>query len=129
MFQTLLRKITTRFLKPILSNYLKSSRVFKFKPFTLVILPGVFHPAFFFSTKYLLNYLKQINLKDKRVVEVGAGNGLISFNLALKAKEVMALEISEVAVKGLIVNFQNNKQFIPKNVLKIIQSDLFTALE
>jgi release factor glutamine methyltransferase len=127
--QSIFRKISTFICKPILTKYLKKSRVYNFKPFSLIILPGVFHPGLFFSSKYLLNYLQQLNLTNKKVVEVGAGSGLISFSLALKVKEIVAIEKSNVAIKGLHINFQNNKQFIPDNTLKIVQSNLFEAIE
>ena len=129
MLQTLLRKITSRFYKPILARYLTKPRSFYHEPFHFIILPGVFHPAFFFSTKFLLSYLKKTNFTNKSVVEVGAGNGLISFSLALKAKKVVALELSKVALKGLKSNYEKNENKLPKDVLQIIESNLFQAIE
>ena len=108
MLQPLFRKIATRFYKPILAHYLSKPRIFFHQPFRLIILPGVFHPAFFYSTRFLLQYLQQINFSDKTVIEVGAGNGLISFSLALKAKKVVALELSKEAIKGLQLNEKEN---------------------
>lgn len=127
--QKIFRKVATIVYKPLLAWYLKKPRIFKFKPFNLIILPGVFHPAFFYSTKFLLKYVKQINLSNKNIVEVGAGNGLISFFLALRAKKVIALELSQIAVDGLLINQQNNISILPDNVLHIVQSDLFKAIQ
>ena len=129
MLQQLFRKIATRFYKPLLTRYLSKPRVFFHAPFRLIILPGVFHPAFFYSTKFLLQYLQQINFNNKSVIEVGAGNGLISFSLALKAQKVIALELSKEAIKGLQLNEQENKTVLPKNVLQIVESNLFESLE
>jgi release factor glutamine methyltransferase len=126
--QKIFRYLATRLYKPILANYLKKNRSYNFKPFKFIILSGVFHPAFFYSSKFLLQYLNKLNLENKNVIEVGAGSGLIAFNLALKAKSVIALELSKIAIKGLMLNQQNNKTFLPTNVLKIIESNLFEAI-
>jgi release factor glutamine methyltransferase len=128
LLQLIFRKLSTRFYQPILAYYLKKPRVFIYKPFSLIIFPEVFHPAFFYSTKFLLNYLQQINFSNKNVIEVGAGNGLISFSLSLKAKKVVALELSKQAIRGLEINHQKNNDLLPKDVLHIIESNLFEAL-
>lgn len=129
MLQPFFRKLSTLFYKPILASYLKKTRIYFFKPFKLTILPGVFHPAFFFSTKFLLHYLNQIDFTNKSVIEVGAGNGLIAFNLAQKAKQVVALELSKVALKGLFINQEVNSNYLPDNVLQIVESNLFKSIE
>lgn len=129
MIQKFFKKVASYIIKPILAKYLNKPRNYYYKPFNLTILPGVFHPAFFYSTKFLLQYLQKINLQNSSVIEVGAGNGLISFSLALKAKKVVALEISKIAIKGLNINAQNNQKVLPKNVLQIIESNLFQKLE
>lgn len=128
MLQKFYRKSITFFYKPLLAHYLKKPRKYSYKPFEFTILPGVFHPAFFYSTKFLLHYVNQLNLYQKSVVEVGAGNGLIAFNTALRAHKVVALEISKIAIKGLNLNLQHNSKLLPVNVLSVVESDLFISL-
>ena len=128
MLQKFYRKFITFFYKPLLAYYLKKPRKYSSKPFKFTILPGVFHPAFFYSTKFLLHYVNQLNLNQKSVVEVGAGNGLIAFNAALRAHKVVALEISKIAIKGLNLNLQRNSKLLPTNVLSVVESDLFKSL-
>ena len=128
MLQKFYRKSITFFYKPLLAHYLKKPRKYSYKPFEFTILPGVFHPAFFYSTKFLLHYVNQLNLYQKSVVEVGAGNGLIAFNAALRAHKVVALEISKIAIKGLNLNLQRNSKLLPTNVLSVVESDLFKSL-
>ena len=128
MLQKFYRKSITFFYKPLLAHYLKKPRKYSYKPFEFTILPGVFHPAFFYSTKFLLHYVNQLNLYQKSVVEVGAGNGLIAFNTALRAHKVVALEISKIAIKGLNLNLQRNSKLLPTNVLSVVESDLFKSL-
>ena len=114
--------------KPILQQYLEKPRSYYYSPFKLTILPGVFHPGFFYSTKFLLAYTDRLNFSDKTVIEVGAGNGLISFHAARKAKKVIALELSKTAIKGLELNKESNRDFLPENVLQIVESNLFDSI-
>lgn len=129
MLQKILRKLLTPVLKPIFKIYLRSTKEYKSHPFSLTILKGVFHPGLFFSSNYLLSYLKQYNFKNKSIIEIGAGSGLISFHLAQYAKQVVALELSEVAIQGLNINLKKNSHLLPKNVFKIVKSNLFENLE
>ena len=67
---------------PILSSvyniYSAKERSYSYKGIKLKVFPGVFHPGLFFSTKILLEYLSKLDLKNKTVLELGAGSGLIS---------------------------------------------------
>ncbi|MGE5499022.1 MAG: hypothetical protein ACM3Q2_13155, partial [Syntrophothermus sp.] len=80
----IIKHLLTPILKVILSLYLKRERVYSYNGISLRISQGVFHPGFFFSTKILLNYLLGFDLKDKKVLELGAGSGLISMVAASK---------------------------------------------
>lgn len=127
-YQKVFRKLISFFYKPALTVYLKKVRLYNYNNFQLQILPGVFHPGFFYSTHFLLQYLNQINFEGKTAVEVGAGNGLISFNIAQKAKKVIALDLSKTAIQGLRLNHQLNSKWIPSGSLEIIESNLFKSL-
>jgi release factor glutamine methyltransferase len=85
----------------------------------LKIHAGVFHPKFFFSTKFLLNYLQGYQIKDT-FLELGAGNGLISISMAKNGAIVTASDINSVAVNGLIENAAANAVS-----LTVLKSDLF----
>ena len=129
MWQKIFRKLLTPFLKPVYKIYLNSNKEYKSKPFSLTVLKGVFHPGLFFSSKYLLKHLLKYDFNNKRVIEVGAGSGLISFHLAQHANEVIAIELSDIAVQGLIINQKKNKHLLKQNVLKIVKSNLFEKLD
>ena len=83
-------------------------------------MPGVFHPGLFFSTKILLKYLESIELKDKTLLELGAGTGLISVFAANQNAKVKATDINSVAIKNIKLNAEMNKV-----ELNILRSDLF----
>lgn len=97
--------------------------MYTYKGLRLVIPPAVFHPGFFFSTRLLLRYIASLPLKNKLLLELGAGSGLIAMYAAREGAAVTATDINPVAVHSLEMNRQSNR--IP---LTVIQSDLFTNL-
>ncbi|MCB9188441.1 MAG: methyltransferase [Flavobacteriales bacterium] len=107
-------------------NYLRRSRSiqdYSFKGLTIKILPGVFSPQGTRTTELFSDYLLDLDWKDKRVLELGAGSGIISFLLANKGAKITASDISENAINGLKENRTNLQLDI-----EIIKSDLFNDL-
>ncbi|WP_436515155.1 methyltransferase [Ekhidna sp. To15] len=84
-------------------------------------MPEVFHPGFFFSTKYLLEFLlENRSIPKKKILELGAGSGLISTYLAKEGGEVYASDINSLAVENVKLNAQMNGQQVT-----VYCSDLF----
>lgn len=119
----LIKKFIAVFVAPALTYYLKTDRVYQYKGIHLLVKKGVFHPAFFFSSKFLLKEARQLDLTNKKVLELGAGSGLISFYLTKKNAIITASDISKIAIEGLY--FNKKKLNLPIN---IIESDLFTNI-
>ncbi|TAE82370.1 MAG: class I SAM-dependent methyltransferase [Bacteroidetes bacterium] len=119
----LFRRLTTNVFRPIVSWYLKQDRTFTYKHLTLVVKKGVFHPGFFFSTKFLIEVIGKRELNSKTALELGAGSGLISFYMAGKGAQVTATDINTIAIEGLHLN--NSK--LNTNIT-IIHSDLFAQI-
>jgi release factor glutamine methyltransferase len=115
-----LRNIVAHTYKPLLVKYLSKTRMYKYGDFALEIPPQVFHPGFFFSTRLLLNYIKQLPLQGKGFLELGCGSGLISIYAAKEGAIVTATDINPIAVEFLQKNSRQNK-----TELTIIRSDLF----
>ncbi|MBS1634757.1 MAG: methyltransferase [Bacteroidetes bacterium] len=127
MKEPLLKKMADRLVKPLLTRYLQKERRYRYKGFDLVVLPGVFHPAFFFSTKYLFDFIDRQNLEGHSCLEVGSGSGLISLLMATKAASVTAIDISSTAVENIEINFKRNEQKISSGY-RVLKSDLFEKL-
>jgi release factor glutamine methyltransferase len=109
--------------KPLLVQYLSVTRSYSFNGIRLSIPPQVFHPAFFFSSKLLLNYIGKQPLSQKSFLELGAGSGLISFYAASKGASVTATDINPVAVEYLEKNRKKNGIEI-----RVIHSDMFNQI-
>jgi release factor glutamine methyltransferase len=103
--------------------YASTSRTFKYGDIRIKILPGVFHPGLFFSTRTFLEFLQSIDLKSRTVLELGSGTGLIAIYCNKRGAHVTASDISSVAVHNTVENCRSNSASV-----HVIQSDLFATL-
>lgn len=116
----IIKKIAQLFIQPVIRKRIHRTSIYNWKDITLHLPPGIFHPAYFFSTKFLLQYLLKIEVTGKTFLELGAGNGLISIAIAKRGVLVTSTDISTKVIEHLKENSRAN------NVdLTIIQSDLF----
>lgn len=121
MIRSLIKRSLHRVLKTVYERHNGKPRSYRSHGIKLRIYPGVFHPGVFFSTNLLIAFLSDKDLKGKRVLELGAGSGLISFYLSrYKGAVVTASDISNAATEGLHYNAQATGINI-----KVLQSDLF----
>jgi release factor glutamine methyltransferase len=107
----------------LLTKYLSKTRTYSYGNIRLEILPQVFHPGFFFSTRLLLQCISVLSLQGQRFLELGAGSGLISIYAAKKGALVTATDINPVAIECLHRNCDQNKV-----KPEIILSDLFADI-
>lgn len=108
---------------PVIIWYLKKDRRYSYRGIDLLIKKGVFHPGFFFSTKFLLNTIDKIDVSSLKFLELGAGSGLISFYFAKKGAMVLATDINQKAIDSL----EFNKLNLNSNI-QILHSDLFSQI-
>jgi release factor glutamine methyltransferase len=109
--------------KPWLVRYLSRTRTYVYKGITLEIPPQVFHPGFFFSSKFLLGHLSELQVENKKFLDLGAGSGLLAIKAAGRGALVTATDINEVAVNYLKKNMELNAV-----QMEIIHSDLFDQI-
>jgi release factor glutamine methyltransferase len=87
------------------------------------VLPGVFHPGFFSSTSFLLEFIAGQPLKNSSLLELGCGTGLISIVASKQGALVFACDLSKTAVENATKNFKDNHVNVD-----LIHSDLFDAI-
>jgi release factor glutamine methyltransferase len=107
-------------LRKLAKVYTSREREFIYKDITITVLPGVFHPGLFISSKMLLNFVDTLDLKNKTFLELGAGSGAISILAEKKGANVYASDISNKAVENIKLNTAKNNANI-----NAIDSDLF----
>ncbi|WP_411767157.1 methyltransferase [Winogradskyella sp. A3E31] len=123
MIRKLLKKLTHPFLKYGTQKYFSKARKYKYEGIEVMVMPGVFPPHYTLSTKILLDYLKQLDLKNKTVLELGCGSGIISLFAASKEAIVTASDINTVALEALDEASEKNRL-----QLEIINSDFFNNI-
>jgi release factor glutamine methyltransferase len=107
-------------LKKLAKVYTRKEREYSYNNISVKVLPGVFHPGLFISTKVLLNFVNTLKFEGNSFLELGAGTGIISILAAKKGASVFASDISGKAVQNIELNAaKNNVQ------INIFTSDLF----
>lgn len=122
MRETLLRL----FGKPIRKSvrwYLSKPREFSFKSVRISVSPGVFHPGFFFSTRFILDFLDSQDLDGKKLLDLGCGSGMISIYSRRRGAIVTAVDLNTKAVQNTIENCMRNNVEI-----SVFASDLFSRI-
>ena len=127
LFTDKLKRLIYSFAQPLLSRfyfyYTSRTTSYRYKGIQVSVLKGVFHPRFTISTKYLVDYIQPLDLKGKTVLELGCGSGLISLHAAKKGANVIASDINDKAVEGIIKNADHNGLAVTG-----IKSDLFEKI-
>ncbi len=122
--RSIIKKITHPFLKLGLGLYYLKPRKYCYENICVKVHPDVFPPHLTFSTKILLDFISNLDLNTKKLLELGCGSGIISIYAAQKGALVTATDINLKALEFLHRNsIQNNVQ------LNILYSNLFDKIE
>lgn len=124
MIRTFIKYITHPFLKFFTESYFNKTRNYTYNNITVKVVPSVFPPHYTISTKILLDYISNLNLKGKTLLELGCGSGIISLFAASKNAIVTASDINKNALNALKIAANNNKLN-----LTILYSNLFQQLQ
>ena len=122
--KSFLKKLLFPVLKSVYNIYSSKERSYSYKGINVRVMPGVFHPGLFFSTKLLIEYISKYDLNDKNVLELGAGSGLISVYCAKLKANVTASDINPIAVENINQNSKLNSV-----IINVVESDLFDRIE
>lgn len=117
-------KIVDPILKWFFQRYYSKPRKYRYQNIEVIVYPEVFPPHFTISTKLLIDYINSIDLKGKKVLELGCGSGIISLLAASKGALVTASDINRTALKAL--EKASLKNALP---IHVINSNLFDKLQ
>src|SRR5436190_19897124 len=91
--------------------------------FRLSVGPTVFHPRYFLTSEFFASVIDRLDLKGKRVADVGTGSGILALAaVRAGAESVAAIDINPNAVLTTAENARAN-QF--ENRVSAVCSDLF----
>ncbi len=124
------KKLLSTFYRPIVQWYTGRETSYTYRSINARVLPGVFHPRFFYSTRFLLDFLEFVNFSKKKVLELGAGSGLISVYAAAEGAQVTATDINPAALQNIALNVKNHSKQLEEagGSVAIMPSDVFNHL-
>jgi release factor glutamine methyltransferase len=77
--------------------------------FDLLVRPTVFHPRIFLTSEFFASFVERLDLKGKRVADVGTGSGIIALAAARAgAASVVAVDINPSAAGAARENARAN---------------------
>jgi len=77
--------------------------------FQFVVRPTVFHPGYFISSARFVDFIDCLDLRGKRVLDVGTGSGILAMAAARSgASTVIATDINPNAALSVPENAQSN---------------------
>jgi release factor glutamine methyltransferase len=75
----------------------------------LIVRPTVFHPRYFISSECFAKYIGRMDLRGKRVIDVGTGSGILAIAAAKSgAENVIAVDINPNAALSVPENAMGN---------------------
>jgi len=86
----------------------KSPYEIKMSGIDIAVLPNVFSPKYFNDSLYFAQRVRKI-VKQKSLLEIGTGTGIIALFSALNGAKVVATDINPIAIKNAKLNFKKHK--------------------
>ncbi|MFT5646049.1 MAG: release factor glutamine methyltransferase [Aureispira sp.] len=117
------RRLTQPILWRLYKAYLARTRWFRYDGLSIKVAPSVFHPGLLFSTKILAKFALNLEQKGAKVLELGAGSGLISALMAREGFLVTASDINGVAVRSIL-----ETKAVNQLEMEVIESDLLEQI-
>ncbi len=94
--------------------------------FSLTIPPTVFHPKFYFTSKFFGEYISTLKLEGQNVLDIGCGSGILSLAAARSGGAVTAIDVNPSAVQATRENAARNGLHA---AIHVAESDLFAGLD
>lgn len=76
--------------------------------FSIVVPPTVFHPKFYFTSKFFAEFIQAASLRGKRILDIGCGSGILSLAGARAGGKVTSIDINPAAIAATSENARQN---------------------
>jgi len=87
----------------------QTTRVTRAAGFRLTVRPTVFHPRYFISSERFAEFIDRLDLRGKRVLDIGTGSGILALAAARAgAESVLAADINPNAALNAADNARAN---------------------
>jgi len=103
--------------------YLNKTRWYYYDGLKVCIQPSVFHPGLLGTTRVLLDFISKMHLEGKRVLELGAGSGLLALWCSRAGAITSASDINAAAIESMQKSAEANQLS-----LQLYHSDLFDQI-
>lgn len=89
----------------------RALRVTRSAGFRLIVRPSVFHPRYFVTSAFFASFIGRLDLRGKRVADVGTGSGILALAAARAgAAQVTAIDLNPSAARTAMENAWANGQ-------------------
>lgn len=102
------KHLYTTFVKPFIRQKLKRKTVYRHNKLHFTVFPGVFHPKYFFSSKFLVSFLLTKNLKGIKLCDACSGSGFVGLQAYAAGAEVLCFDIDPLALENIQYNYAYN---------------------
>jgi release factor glutamine methyltransferase len=109
-------------LRPFIRFYLRLEPTVTIGGLRVKVARTVFHPKLFFSSGYLREFVSKLQVRNKTLLEIGCGTGILSLTAAQSGAHVTATDINPAAVSSARENAAINSL---SDRVQAIQSDVF----
>jgi len=90
-------------------NKRRSTTISRAAGFRLRVPPTVFHPRLFLTSEFFAAFIAELDLKGRRVADVGTGSGVLALAAAKAgAANVVAIDINPHATQATVENARGN---------------------
>ncbi len=123
MAKSAARTLVETFAEPLYKLYSGSLRVWQYDSLNLLVMPGVFHPGWFVTSRMLMDKIEQLDLHGKFVLELGCGTGAQACRVAQLGGISYASDVTPMACKNAHLNAERNGINV-----HVIASDIFDQM-
>jgi len=117
------RKILEILSQPLYQLYATTNSEWHYKGLNITVLPDVFHPNWFVTSRMLLQYLEDIDVSGLKFLELGCGTGTQACRAVQKGAVGYASDITISSCQNAMTNASQNDID-----LKVFQSDIFDQI-